>query len=386
VARGYIHIEDACDQLSLNREDIRALVARGELTANGQEVSRASVERYAASRQRRFGALAVAAVRHVRLSDDAAMNRIMNAAAVTVGSESVGADGGFAVPASYSDRIFSPFFGGFNLPAMTERITTPSNNIEIPADRKPPHDETSGVTAYWVDEGAPIPQSKPAFEAIGSKLRKLAAIVPVSEELLQDSPALGAYLEIAGAEAIIWKATYEIVQGIGGAMPLGMLNSSALISIAAESGPQTADTIVGANVAKMYARMPANSLPTAIWLVHPDALAQLIGINVNGQLAYTNGDDEAPAGRLLGRPIVPTEACEAVGDVGDILFVDPKQYLTVTKDPAMRTLTSLHIWFERDLLAFRFSFRMAGAPMWAAPVASRVGGNTRSPFICLAAR
>lgn len=385
MARGYIDIDDACDQLSLNREDIRALVARGELTANGQEISRASVERYAATRRRNFGALAQAAVAAEMVGDQSHLDRIYAAAATSVTREAVGADGGFTVPSSYADAILRSAYSGFNLLARCHQVTTPSNNICIPTGRKPPHNSSGGVLTYWVAEGQPIPQSKPKLEDIGQKLHKLAALVHVSGELLEDAPGLGAYLETAVAEAIAWRATFEIAQGIGGALPLGMLNSSALITVTAE-GAQTADTIVGANVAKMYARMPANSLPTAIWLVHPDAVGQLVGLTINSQIVYTPGDAEAPAGRLLGCPIMPSEACEALGDLGDIMFVDPQEYIVVLKDPALRTLTSLHFSFDRDLTAFRFIFRMAGAPTWSAPVASRVGGNTRSPYVTLGAR
>lgn len=389
VIRGFIHQDEAAEYLGLTIAGVKAAIAQGELQADregGVQVSRASVERFRASRRHRFGALGQAAIKATMRGDRTQLDRLYAAAAVSVSSSEVAGDGGFAVPLVHAQTILTPLFGGFNLLAHCSHVTTPSNNISVPVDRRPPHDETSGVVSHWVGEGDETPESTPHLEVVTNKLAAQRVLVHVTEELTEDAPALGEYLETAAAEAIIWKGTRAVIAGAGGSHPLGFMNGPGLLTVLAEQD-QASDTIVPANPAKMYARMATNSLASALWLLSPDALAQVV-LPSFGQMyqAAIGGDDEAPCGRLLGRPIIPTEACEALGDLGDILFVDPSQYLVVTKNPALRALTSLHFSFDRSLMAFRFTFRMAGTPTWSRPVLSRVGGNTRSPYIALAAR
>jgi HK97 family phage major capsid protein len=383
--KGYIHKTDAARQLGITSRDIEALIEQRTLLPNGDSVSIASVERYAATQPHRFGELAQACARSHGWGEHAALRRLLGAAALAASTEGAGADGGFAVPTAYADAILAPFFSGTNLPALCHRIVTSTNNYAVPADRKPPYDQSSGIRVAFVGETAPITQSKPKLEIVSAKLKKLAALVPVSEELLQDAPSLGAYVEMAAAESIAYVATEKIVWGSGVGEPLGFMNSPCLITVAGENG-QAPGTINGVNIAKMHARMPANSLSSALWLVHPDAVSQLIGLSINSQIVYVAGDELAPAGRLLGRPIVPHEACAALGSPGDIMFIDPKQYLLPVREPNLVTNTSLHMWFDQSLVAFKFRFRFDGLPAWAAPVVSRVGGALRSPFVALGER
>jgi hypothetical protein len=46
----------------------------------------------------------------------------------------------------------------------------------------------------------------------------------------------------------------------------------------------------------------------------------------------------------------------------------------------------MHLWFDYDITAFRFIFRLAGHPWLTAPIARRNGTNTLSAFVALAAR
>jgi len=52
----------------------------------------------------------------------------------------------------------------------------------------------------------------------------------------------------------------------------------------------------------------------------------------------------------------------------------------------MQTATSMHLYFDADLTAFRTTFRMDGQSKIAAPISPAKGSTTMSPFIQLAAR
>jgi HK97 family phage major capsid protein len=92
-----------------------------------------------------------------------------------------------------------------------------------------------------------------------------------------------------------------------------------------------------------------------------------------------------PYGTLMGRPVISTEAAGALGDVGDISFVDFSQYMSVLKSGGVRQDISIHLFFDYDITAFRFVLRVGGQPWWNSPIA-RANGLSRSPFVTLGAR
>jgi len=89
---------------------------------------------------------------------------------------------------------------------------------------------------------------------------------------------------------------------------------------------------------------------------------------------------------LMGRPMVPTEACPTIGTEGDLTLWDPMGYLSVTKRGGVRNDVSIHIEFEKDLTAFRYIFRVGGQPWLSAAVARNSGSNTLSTIVTLATR
>jgi Phage capsid family. len=50
------------------------------------------------------------------------------------------------------------------------------------------------VQAYWDGEGLAATQSKPQLQERTIKLNKLRALVPVTEEILEDASAMDSYL------------------------------------------------------------------------------------------------------------------------------------------------------------------------------------------------
>lgn len=319
--------------------------------------------------------------------------RLRNAAASTLGSEGVGADGGFAVPPDFSAAIASKVFGEDSLVARTDRTPVTGNSLTLPADMTTPWDTTGGIQAYWGGEAQAMTQSKPKLEEVTVKAHKLHVLVPMTEELLEDAPAMNGYLNRKAPEKMDFKLSDAIVRGSGAGQPLGFLNSPSLVTVAAE-GAQTADTINATNISKMYARMPVSSLSTAVWLIHPDAQPQLDLMTIGQQPVYMppGGMSESPYGRLKGRPVIPHQVCETVGDLGDLMFVDLAQYLAITKTGGGRDANgfksdvSMHLWFDQDLVAFKFTIRIGGQPWWSTTTSPRDGSNAMSPFVALAAR
>jgi HK97 family phage major capsid protein len=319
---------------------------------------------------------------------------IRNAAASTYATEATGADGGFLVPPDFRTEINQAVFGEMSIVGRTDRQRTSSNQITFPMDMTTPWG-ASGIQGYWVGEGQTKTQSKPAFEDVTVKANTLAVLVPVTEELLEDAPALDGYLRRKAPEVMDYKISDAIVRGNGVGKPLGILdsNNGALVTVSKESA-QTADTINATNVLKMLARMPLGSRSTAEWLINPDAEVQLPLMTIGNQPMYLppGGLRDNPYGSLLGRPVVPHQAASTVGDLGDIILWDPKQYLTLTKtgngrdENGMRADVSIHLWFDQDLVAYRFTIRIGGQPWWPTYIAPANGSSNQSPYVVLEAR
>jgi HK97 family phage major capsid protein len=326
------------------------------------------------------------AVAHGSVKGNEPDRRLTNAAATTFSQEGIGADGGFAVPPDFRDQIMQRVFGEDSLLSRCDVQTCNGNTWTAPVDETTPWG-TGGIKAYWESEAAAITQSKPQLREINVRLHKLAALVPVTEEMLEDAGSIDGYLRSKMPEAIDWQASLAIVRGTGVGQPLGFMTAPALVTQAAE-GAQTADTLNATNIVKMYARMPVRSRATAVWLIHPDAEPQLHVMSIANQPVYLppGGLSQAPFGNLMGRPVIPHQVCETVGDLGDIMFVDFRQYLVVRKAAGIRLQTSMHLWFDQDLMAFKATLRLAGQPWWSAPIAQRDGSNTMSPFVTLASR
>lgn len=306
------------------------------------------------------------------------------AAPTTYGSEGVGADGGFLVPPEFSREIWGLSLEEDSFVPMTDNMTIGGNSMTFPSDETTPWG-TDGVRAYWESEAAQATATKPKFKPNTMRLKKLFALVPVTEELMADATGLSGYLARKTAESIRYKTNDAIMNGDGAGKPLGLVGHASEISQAKETS-QTADTINANNIVKMFARSlnPGRS----VWVINPDAWNQLPLMTIGDQPIFIGpqGLTSAPGGILLGRPVYMSETCQTLGDKNDINFVDFSKYRTITKAGGIETATSMHLYFDADALAFRAIFRIDGQPVMSAPITPPNSTVTRSGMVALAAR
>lgn len=308
-------------------------------------------------------------------------------AAPTNFHQEAGTAEGYEVPAQFSSRVFELVFEQDDLLAEVDSEPTSSNSVEMTADESTPWG-SSGVNANWLAEGKQMSADKLSTKDRTLKLHKLYAYVLAGEELLEDAPRLNARLTTKSAQAINWKINEAIIEGGGVGKPLGWMKSAALVSVAKETS-QAADTLNAQNVLKMFSRMMPSSIPRAHWRINSDVLPQLGGLTIGDQPVYflpQTGIASAPGGFLLGRPVRISEHCETLGDKGDIQFVDPMGYYLARKTDGVKFAQSMHLYFDYDMQAFRWTFRLGGQPHLSAAVSPAKGSNTKSHFVTLDAR
>lgn len=317
-------------------------------------------------------------------------------AAATGHGIGVGNEGGFAVPQEMASGIEREMFEVGALLSRVDARTVTGNAITYNV-----FDETSradgsrqgGVLGYWVDEGTAPDATKIKLARMEMKLRKVAALGYMTEELEQDAAALGGELQRSFADELIFQVENKIYRGTGAGSPLGFMNANCLVSVAKETS-QAAATINARNISKMWARMPAREQASAVWLVNVDCQPQLDEL----ALTYTAGTDGisalqprfigfGPDGvmNIKGRPVIPVEYAETLGTQGDIALVSLRRYRLIRKG-GVQQASSIHVRFTQGENTFRAIYRVDGQPVPRSAVTPFKGTNTLSPFVVLDTR
>jgi HK97 family phage major capsid protein len=247
-----------------------------------------------------------------------------------------------------------------------------------------------GIRAYWTAEGGAKTASEPVFRQLSLRLKKVAALVYATDEQLQDANALESWIMRELPNELRFVVEDSIFNGTGVGMPQGILPSLGMVNVAKEVG-QAADTVVVPNIVKMWSRMWVRSRPNAVWFIHQDLEPQLfqlqLPVGTGGQAVYMppGGLSATPYATLMGRPVVPVEYCQTVGDRGDIILADLSQYQMIEKG-GIQSASSIHVQFVYDETVFRFVYRVDGSNIWNSALTPKNGTNTVAPFVLLAER
>lgn len=252
-------------------------------------------------------------------------------------------------------------------------------------------DETSrastrwgGVVGYHGAEAGLKTGSKPSFRRINWELHKTYVLQYVTDELLQDVNMLTAIVNQSSAEELDFMANDDVLNGIGGDRPIGVLNSGALISVARAA----TSAVAHADIVNMWMRMSPRSKSKAIWFINPDVHGELDELTftagTTGILSPYISYDSSGVMQIYGRPVVETEFNATLGTAGDILLADMGEYLFWERGP-IEAASSIHVQFLYDETVFRFVYRYDGQTALASALTPYKGSNTQSPFVSLSA-
>jgi len=133
----------------------------------------------------------------------------------------VGSDpeGGYLAPDEFEKTLIEALEEENVMRSLAKIITTSSGDRKIPI-------VASKGTASWVDEEGPIPESDDSFGIISIGAYKLATMIKVSEELLNDSVfKLDSYISKEFARRIGAREEEAFVVGDGNGKPTGVFGS-----------------------------------------------------------------------------------------------------------------------------------------------------------------
>lgn len=269
-----------------------------------------------------------------------------------------------------------------------EGKTTPVNmgaarilKINARVDKDHSTSVSGGLRVYRRVETQTVTTSRMKFEQVTLEKNELMGVTYAAEELLKASPEAFVSILAAGfGDEFAAVKFEEILNGDGVGRYHGIANNPALVTISKEAG-QAADTIVRQNVLKMMSRCWGYG--NAFWYANHGTIPVLAELTMPGNQTpmYQTLNGIAT---LLGRPIYFGERAAALGDLGDIICVNPSEFLE-DAGAGIEQASSIHVRFLEHEQTFKFWTENAGAGWWRSALTPK-RGPTMSPFVYLEAR
>jgi len=321
------------------------------------------------------------------------VNRLFGA---TGAGETVSSEGGFFIQPDVLPGVIEPMYDNDPVLSAVQRVPVGTNATSVKMNLV---DETSratgsrwgGVRAYWAGEASSVTASNVKLRQFQFDLNKLMALCYLTDEQIQDAAQVEAITQRAFPAEMRFILTDAIWRGTGVGMPLGFMNSGAWVKQAIEATQTiaTTNTFIAANLSKMRARLPMSSRANAIFCYNQELEPKFYTATLGNQPLYMpNGLAGGLAdggGRLVGQSAYVSEFAEAEGTPGDIVLLDPTQYLVIEKG-GVAAATSLHVKFLTDEATLRWTYRVGGAPLWHTTLTRYKGTAALSPFVGLDTR
>lgn len=304
--------------------------------------------------------------------------------------EGEGSQGGALVPEQWVDEIYHAALENSIVRARIAKgaiikMTSDSLKIRKFVETDRSSNLFGGVTFTWVEEKGDKTAaiSKPALGELELNAHKLVGGCWVSNELEDDYGKFGDFVKLAFGQALRFIEDDYFLWGTGAGTPLGAIHASngSLIPVT-RSGVGLLDW---ADIANMAQRLLPRSWETAVWLVNPGAIDELLEATAPAANQATVLD---LSNRMLwGAPFIPTEKCQAMGTQGDIALCDFGHGHYVIGDRKMRITASRHVpgsyGFTTDETFWKIVLRVDGQPLMTSAITPYRGANTLSAFIVL---
>jgi len=280
-------------------------------------------------------------------------------------SEGTDADGGFIVPEYFSNEIIRVANDYGVVRRLARHWPMKSLTQHVPS--------ASGVTAYRISENTKATSSKATLSEVVLTAQKLAALIPISNELLEDAdPDLVNLLTILAAEALAGKEDEWGLKGL--AATEGIFQGSDVTGVTMGSTKDAFTDATADDLLDMQNELKSKAVGGARYVMHHTVL------NIFRKLKSTLSGDyivQQPAGSgittLWTLPVELSDALPAASDSAAstkfvalsnfnyMLFGDRKQITMSISDEATVTdtdgTTALNL-FEQDMSAVKFVERI----------------------------
>lgn len=242
-------------------------------------------------------------------------HEVVNALQVGVESE-----GGYLAPDEYQRTLIEALEEQNIFRQLAHVISTSSGDRKIPV-------VASKGTASWIDEEAAYPESDDSFGQVSIGAYKLATMLKVSEELLNDSVFdLPSYIAREFARRIGAAEEEAFFTGNGTGKPTGILNTTGGAETGVTAASATAITMD--EVMDLYYSLRAPYRRNAVFIMNDSTIKAIRKLkNGNGDYLWQPSLTAGQPDTLLGRPVYTSSYMPAIAAGNKtILFGDLGYY------------------------------------------------------------
>lgn len=211
--------------------------------------------------------------------------------ALSIGTDS---EGGYLVPDEYEKKLVEALQDEVFFRSLATVIRTSSGDRKIPI-------VTSRGEAAWIDEGGQFPESEDSFGQTSIGAYKLATMIKVSDELLNDSVFnIEAYISKEFGRRIGAKEEEAFFIGDGSGKPTGLFHTTG----GADTGvTATSTSITFDDVMDLYYSLRAPYRNKATWLLNDSTVKAIRKLkDGNGNYIWQPSVKEGEPDRILNRP------------------------------------------------------------------------------------
>ncbi len=256
------------------------------------------------------------------------MDHRLNRAATGM-SEGIPSDGGFLVQTDFAAELIKRVYETGQVVSRARRIpiSGTANGLKLNAVAETSRAAGSrwgGILGYWLSEAGTKTASAPKFRQMELSLKKLIGLCYATDELLQDAAALEGVIMQGFREEFGFLLDDALINGTGVGQPLGIMNSACRVAVTRN----TAAHVYSQDIINLWSRGYARSRPNFVWFINQDIEPELFQMNMGGSgtavsiggagvnQAYLppGGLSGQPYGTLMGRPVIPIEQCQTLGE------------------------------------------------------------------------
>lgn len=213
--------------------------------------------------------------------------------ALQVGTDS---EGGYLVPDEFERTLVEALEEENIFRTMAKIIQTASGDRKIPV-------VASKGTASWVDEEGAIPESDDAFGQVSIGAYKLATMIKVSEELLNDSIFnLESYIAREFARRIGAKEEESFFIGNGTGKPTGIFNATGGAELGVTAASATAITVD--EIMDLFYSLKSPYRKNAVFVMNDSTVKAIRKLkDGNGQYLWQPSISAGQPDTILNRPV-----------------------------------------------------------------------------------
>ena len=236
--------------------------------------------------------------------------------ALTIGTDS---EGGYLVPDEYEKKLVEALEEEVFFRNLATVIKTSSGDRKIPI-------VTSKGEAAWIDEGGQFPESDDSFGQTSIGAYKLATMIKVSDELLNDSVFdVQAYIVKEFARRISTKEEEAFFVGDGAGKPVGIFNATGGGEVGVTT---TTANITFDDVMDLFYSLKAPYRKKAKWILNDSTVKALRKLkDANGNYIWQPSVSVGVSDMILNRPYyTSTFAPEVAAGATPLAFGDFSYY------------------------------------------------------------